>query len=141
MTDLTPIADKLSKLIRMLSSDRDGEIVAAVHGIRRTLQGAGCDIHDLANAITKPATKGSSDRAKTNGNTDKTTRTNGGHQQQHHKEADWHSIARACQANPNVYRGEREREFINDMVRRAAFGGDLSEKQKKWLLDIYSRII
>lgn len=51
MTSLAPVSAKLEKLIPMLSSDRDGEVVAAVRAIGRTLQSAGADWHDLAKAV------------------------------------------------------------------------------------------
>jgi hypothetical protein len=37
MSMLAPVAPKLGKLLRMLSSSRDGEIVAALHALRRAL--------------------------------------------------------------------------------------------------------
>ena len=48
---LAPVADKLGKLLRLLSSDRDGEIVGTARAIMRTLDGAGLDIHALAEGI------------------------------------------------------------------------------------------
>lgn len=38
----------------MLGSDRDGEVVAAAAALRRTLAGAGLDLHDLAAAVERP---------------------------------------------------------------------------------------
>jgi hypothetical protein len=35
MSTLAPIADKLGKLVRMLTSDHDGEVVAAARSINR----------------------------------------------------------------------------------------------------------
>jgi len=55
MSALRPVAEKLGKLIRRLGSDRDGEVVATVAALRRTLDGAGLDLHDLAQAVTRPA--------------------------------------------------------------------------------------
>lgn len=52
MTTLAPIAPKLAKLIPMLSSDQPGEVLATVAAIRRTLEGAGANLHDLAAALT-----------------------------------------------------------------------------------------
>jgi hypothetical protein len=43
---------KVAKLVRLLGSDQDGEIVAAVAALRRTLGVAGIDLHDLADVIT-----------------------------------------------------------------------------------------
>jgi hypothetical protein len=37
MSTLAPIADKLGKLIRLLSSDKDGEVLAAARAIGRAL--------------------------------------------------------------------------------------------------------
>ena len=54
MTDLTPIAPKLAKLLPRLATDADGEIVATVRALRRTLEGHGADLHDLAAAVTRP---------------------------------------------------------------------------------------
>ena len=48
---IAPIAQKLSAIIRRLSSDHDGEIIACVAAIKRLLQGVGLDFHDLAIAV------------------------------------------------------------------------------------------
>jgi hypothetical protein len=42
------ITAKLGQRIRMLSSDKDGEVVAAAHAILRLLASCGTDIHALA---------------------------------------------------------------------------------------------
>lgn len=50
------IIPKLAKLVPLLGSDQDGEVVATARAICRTLAGAGCDLHALAAALTsKPA--------------------------------------------------------------------------------------
>jgi hypothetical protein len=51
VTDLAPITPKLANLIRRLSSDQDGEVVATVRALIRTLQGIGADIHYVADRI------------------------------------------------------------------------------------------
>jgi len=47
----------LSKLIPLLASDKDGEVVATAHAISRVLKASGCDWHDLVarNFITNIA--------------------------------------------------------------------------------------
>ena len=42
---LAPIADEIRPLIRVLSSDRDGEIVAAARALNRLLKAKNADIH------------------------------------------------------------------------------------------------
>ena len=49
--DLASIASKLGKLIRMLSSSQDGEVLGAARAIVRTLANAGLDVHALAAGI------------------------------------------------------------------------------------------
>ena len=44
---------RLGKLIRLLSSDKPGEVVAAAGAINRALQAAGSDIHQLAEAADR----------------------------------------------------------------------------------------
>jgi hypothetical protein len=51
MNALTPIAGKLAKLLRMLSSNREPEVLAAAQALCRTLQSAGADIHALATIV------------------------------------------------------------------------------------------
>jgi hypothetical protein len=51
VTDLASVAPKLANLIRRLSSDQDGEVVATARAMIRTLQGIGADIHDVADCI------------------------------------------------------------------------------------------
>ncbi len=41
-------ASKVGKLLRLLGSDKPGEVAAAAAALSRTLQAAGLDLHDLA---------------------------------------------------------------------------------------------
>jgi hypothetical protein len=51
MTNPTPVAQKLGALLRRLSSNHDGEVLATVHAIIRTLNSAGSDLHALADKV------------------------------------------------------------------------------------------
>jgi hypothetical protein len=51
VTDLAPIAPRLAKLIRLFSSNKPGEVGAAVEAFIRTLQTIGADVHDVAARI------------------------------------------------------------------------------------------
>jgi hypothetical protein len=148
MSTLAPIADRLGKLIKMLSSDRDGEIVAAARAIMRTLQAEKLDIHALADGITGSRNGSSHSRKYTeedmrtayrSGRDDgrKEAERNGGFYSV--DEPGWHQIARECQKHVDQLR-DREREFVEDMVCRTVHGGELTEKQAKWLRDIWTRM-
>jgi hypothetical protein len=55
MSALPAVAIKIGKLIPMLSSPSDGEVVNTARAIERTLKGAGLNWHDLAKAFTAPS--------------------------------------------------------------------------------------
>jgi hypothetical protein len=57
MTGLDQIAPRLKKLLLMLSSDREGEVVNAARLIGTTLRDAGSDWHDFAAGLVTPAGK------------------------------------------------------------------------------------
>lgn len=42
---------KVGKLIRLLASDKPGEVVAAASALQRTLQASGRDLHDVADIV------------------------------------------------------------------------------------------
>jgi|GEM_PF-3679405 len=49
---------KIAKLLRLLSSDKDGEVLATVSALKRALKAGGRDLHDLADIVqagVKPA--------------------------------------------------------------------------------------
>jgi hypothetical protein len=51
---ISVIARKLDPLIRLLASDKPGEVVATVEAIKRVLASGGFDLNDLADAIGRP---------------------------------------------------------------------------------------
>lgn len=48
-----PVADRLGKLIARLASPHEGEVIATVCAIDRTLRTAGLDLNDLAETVKK----------------------------------------------------------------------------------------
>jgi hypothetical protein len=132
---LAPVADRLGKLLRLLSSDRDGEVISAARAIVRTLGGAGLGINgkrfseaDAAEIYRRGVEDGK--RAAENENI-------GFHSVD---EPTWHEIACECAAHDKCLRDERERQFVGDMVRRTVRGGEPTEKQAHWLRAIYARV-
>lgn len=100
---------KLAKLVLMLSSNADGEVVAAAKAIDRTLKASGCDWHYLARVLSSP---------------DQCTKP---------PESDWHSVALGLLSRGGF--NPRERDFLRNMARCAS----PSQKQKAWLTDLYAR--
>ena len=126
MTDLTPIAPKLAVLVPRLASDHDGEIVATVRAIRRTLAGAGADLHDLAAAVTRPPVE----RIRVYGEEP-------GPQPLTPARMVTRLWACSHQLTP------REHDFIENMRRQAWRGAAMrcSPKQRAWLEAIHARVI
>jgi hypothetical protein len=143
---LAPIADKLGKLLRLLASDRDGEVVAAAKAIKRTLASADLDIHALADGVETSADKKfSEDDAQEiyrQAFEDGRRKAEQDQPAAFHSvdEPSWHEIACACRDDDNGNLGPRERKFVLDMVRWTVHGGEPTPKQAKWLRSIYARM-
>jgi hypothetical protein len=133
--------DKIEKLLKVaLSSDKEGEVVAAARAIRRTLDGAGSDIHELAARLKggklskaemqriydagvqdgKDAAAASAGFTSTEGPT-------------------YLEMANYCDEHDNGRLTPREREFINDMTRWYV-RREPTEKQAKWLHLLWVRL-
>jgi hypothetical protein len=48
---MLPTTPRIGQLIRLLASDKDGEVVAAARALGRTLKGIDQDFHDLAASV------------------------------------------------------------------------------------------
>jgi hypothetical protein len=112
---------KLDKLIPLLSSDKDGEVIATVGAIDRTLKSAGYDWFDLVKVIeiggkqlTRP------DRYVERVDAPIT-------------ELDMARFALGNIGNLS----ESEGEFVRSVIRLLAYGNVLSPKQSRWLMAIY----
>jgi hypothetical protein len=128
---LTSVAEKLGPMIRMLSSDKDGDVIAAARAIGRTLRTAGADFHALADHLTQVNDKkfSEADAAEIyrRGVEDGKREVENGPMFRNvniDDEPSWNEIARECAAHPVRMMGERERDFVKQMVRRTARGGE-----------------
>jgi hypothetical protein len=141
------IAGKLATFIRLLASDKDGEVIAAAHAICKALQTAGADIHVLAEQISKPNGNGLTEAemkkvfdagyvAGVSATEDKHAGTS------NFLSVDglpaWHEIARYCQQHSSRL-GDKEQDFVNDMAARTVWRQP-TERQEKWLKSIFFRL-
>ena len=120
---LSPLVPRLEKLLLMLSSGSDGEVVNAARAIDRTLRTAGADWHDLTGLLASPAPRPrpqpKTPRDDDNDNTD-----------------DWRAMRAFCERRSN-FLSAREKEFIADIDH---WRGALTTKQQHWLVSIYRRL-
>jgi len=119
MARLAEIGPKLRKLLLMLSSERDGEVVNAARLIGRTLRGAGADWHDLVTGLLAPG------RTAAQAARDKDDR-----------DLDWHVKREFLLQHLHLLR-PREHEFIDSL---GDWRGQLTEKQSGWLSAIHARV-
>jgi hypothetical protein len=131
---------KISKLIRMLSSPNDGEVVAAARALMRTLEAEGADIHELAERVegrklSRAEMKIIYDRAFQDGK-NAAVAANGFSPV---GVPTFYSMACEIQAKANGRLSPKEQDFIADMVRWCA-RREPSEKQAKWLHALYCKI-
>lgn len=137
--------EKIQKLIRMLSSSNDGEIVAAARAIMRTLEAEGADIHELADRVggrklSEAEMKIIYDRAYRDGKKAAAANTGFSDVNGSGKAGpSWHEMACEIQHKANGRLSPKEEGFVSDMVRWCA-RREPSEKQGKWLHSIYCRI-
>jgi hypothetical protein len=114
MTALAPLSPKLSKLIRLFGSDRDGEALGAVRAAEQMLKGAGFDWHTLADTIAR--------------------------EPEPEEPTTWHELARWCRDHDDGRLSAKERWFVSDMTARLVCRGEPSPKQAEWLRSIYARL-
>jgi hypothetical protein len=126
---MTPaVQDKLGKLLRLLSSDKPGEVVAAASAIMRTLATEGLDIHSLADALCRPARRAEAKAQRAPRETaDDCADT-----------TDWHSVACECEAHSAALTA-REHKFVSDMV-TWTMRARPSERQRAWLMIIFNKV-
>ena len=120
---IAPIAPQLSKLIPLLASDQDGEVVATARAIGRVLTTKGLDWSDLSQAVGEI------------------------------KQLSFEPSQSFAERQPSVIEmvawclrhGEgrlsgRDRKFILTVSASIALGGRLSMNPPQWLRDIFTRL-
>jgi hypothetical protein len=141
----TPLEQKLGTFIRMLASERDGEVVAAARAIVRTLKAAGADIHVLAERVETANGSKLTDaemRKLYDAGYDAGVRAAEDKYPGDLHNVDglpgWNEIALFCQRHSGRLRGN-ERNFINDMAAQTVWH-EPTERQAKWLRSIFFKL-
>lgn len=112
--DLAIVAPKVGQMIRLLASDKDGEVIAAVRAIGRTLRSVGEDFHSLARIVESRAPV-------------ETSRS----------DCDWSWRTRVewCLVEVPQFLSPKESAFLNDMLEFE----EPTEKQWAWIERIFAR--
>jgi hypothetical protein len=113
MGAIVAVAPKLAKLLPMLASDKDGEVVATARAIGRTLSAAKADWHDLVRALTE-------------------------RQPEPDSIDDLPFILRCLHDHPSLT--EWESKFIASIAAQQARGRGMSDKQRAVVLRTWERL-
>jgi hypothetical protein len=129
---------KLEKLVRLLSSDKDHEVLSAARAITRTLSSAGSDIHELATRV-KGVPEADMQRIYDAGVQEGKDVAAAAAGFRSTEGLSWLEMAEYCAGHDDGRLSAKERGFIEDMVRWCA-RREPSEKQGKWLHVLYVRL-
>ena len=132
--------EKARKLVRLLSSPQDHEVLAAARALMRMLQADGEDIHKLADAIGGKLSEADMRLLYDNGF------EGGKRAAENDKPVEFTNAAPWCDMALEVLKSDEgnswlqphEREFIEDMARWCE-RRDPTEKQGRWLHRLWTR--
>ena len=125
MADLSPdLTGKLGRLLPRLASDAPGEVVATVAAIRRTLDRAGLDLHDLAARLTEAPQPVQPMKPKRHAQRD-----NG----------ELLAMAAFLRAHALDRLTPKQRDFVATAARLLTDGRALTPKQSQWLRDLHAQ--
>jgi hypothetical protein len=114
------VSARVGQLVRLLASDRSGEVISAAAAIVRTLAHAGADIHTLADIVERGLQRRTPEPSRP-----------------HHQEPrDYLALARRCWCRRHEL-AEHERRFVLSMME---WRGEPTERQAAWLLAIAHRL-
>jgi hypothetical protein len=144
---------RLGDIIRKLSSDSDGEIVATIHALRRVLESSGVDVHALADHIEnghglteadKQEIQHAVESARADGYADGVraaeARQNGaGTFRNTDGKLDWTEVALFVQREKHRL-PDKHHEFIDDMAARSAWGREPTQKQHQYLHSLFYKL-
>jgi hypothetical protein len=152
---MTPRERKIAHTLRMLTSDQQGEVFAAVQALKRLLQALGTDLDGLARgfekilngcsnggskAITQAEMQKAISDAYAAGIQDAENRLHGATDfQSTDGKPPWDAIALFLQRNKNRL-DARHHDFIDDMASRTAFGREPTERQHKYLHSLFYKL-
>ena len=141
--DKKTLEQRIALIIRLLGSDKDGEILAAAAALKRTLASAGTDFNGLAHGIENLGKGISNEERK------KIWDAAVQHTENRLHGADdfidstgkptWEAVALFCQRNKQRL-DTRHHQFIDDMASRTVWGHEPTETKHKYLFALFLKL-
>src|SRR5215813_5365498 len=139
------LEEKIAAVVRLLASDRDGEVIAAVNALKRTLASAGTDINGLAHGIENldKSTVVPDEIKKKIWDAAVEHTENRLHGADEFRSTDgkptWQSVALFCQRNKQRLRPQTH-EFVDKMASQTVWDQEPTEKQHKYLFALFLQL-
>ena len=118
MSTFADIAPTIAKLLRLLASDKPGEVAASAQALRRVLGSANLELHDLANVVEFAARREAPQVASATADDD-----------------DAREMIRCCRECSELL-SAKELAFVRSM---AKWRGQPTSRQQAWLSSLYIR--
>lgn len=115
---------KLTLLLPLLASDKDGEVTAAARQIGKALAADGKDFHDLVKALGREPT---------------VVYRTVFREPEPEPQSDWQAMAAYC-AKHRFDLAPREADFVVDMEAKLSRWREPTEKQAAWLQSIWTKL-
>jgi len=141
--DKKTLEQRIAMTIRLLASDRDGEIIAAVHALKRVLASAGTDLNGLAHGIENLGKGISNEERKKIGDTAVQHTENRLHGADDFIESSgkptWQSVALYCQRNKQRL-APKHHEFIDKVASQVPWDREPTERMHKYLFSLFLQL-
>jgi hypothetical protein len=139
------LEERIADVIRLLASDKDGDVIAAACALKRVLASAGTDIHGLAHGIENLGKNAevSKEQMKQIWEAAVQHTENRLHGADDFISADgkptWQSVALFCQRNKHRLRPQTH-EFVDKMASQTVWDQEPTEKQHKYLFALFLQL-
>jgi hypothetical protein len=138
---------RIAQLIRLTSSDQEGEVAAALHAIMRTLKSTdAANIHALADRLENGNDLSQADMQKLYeagyaAGVQAAERRHHGSDDFHNADGKlaWETVALFLQRNKDRL-DAKHHEFVDDMASRTAWGHEPTERQHRYLHSLFYKL-
>jgi hypothetical protein len=149
----TMIRGKVAAMIRLLSSNQDGEVIGAARAMQRLLQSCGADIHALAEHLENGGSLTEADKQKIRSEIESAHAVGyaegvrAAEAKQHGTGAfrntdgklEWNEVALFVQREKHRL-APKHHEFIDDMASRTVYGREPTPGQHKYLHSLFYKL-
>jgi len=139
------LEEKIADRVRMLASDKPGEVVAAANALKLILASVGTDMNGLAHAIENLGKNAevSKDQMRKVWDAAVQHTENRLHGTDDFRSTDgkptWQSVALFCQRNKHRLRPQTH-EFVDKMASQTVYGREPTENQHKYLFALFLQL-